>query len=192
MNIIEEEANNFIEDFYEGIKINNIENLKDKLTTKLYVFNKDKDKLDFLKILRQGSLIQKEEFLNKYQAPRDDYAKDRVNGLFVIDQEIDSINEYYKYEPKAKDKFTPEEESALHTKLNDIIDKLEKQGLGQKIIYDEIESLKNHFNLGKKNWFQLLRSKVVDLTVEKVLEKTAVAAIYETLSDGYKDFAKLI
>lgn len=192
MNIVEKEAKDFIDDFYGGVKINNLENLKDKLTSKLYDFNRDKDKLDFLKILRQDSLIQKEEHLAKCQKPGCGYPKDRDYGLFVVDQEIDSINEFYTFEPKEKDKFTASEESALHSKLNDIIEKLEKQGLGQEVIYDEIESLKNHFNLGKRNWFQLLKGKVIDLTIEKALEKTIVAGIYETLSDGYKDIVKMI
>jgi hypothetical protein len=192
MNIVEKEAKDFIMDFYGGIKIINLENLKYKLTTKLNDFNRDKDKLDFLKILRHDSLIQKEEHLAKCKISESDFLKNRDYGLFVIDQEIDSINEYYTYEPNTKDKFTSSEESALHSKLNDIIDMIEKQGLGQEIIFEEIESLKNHFNLGKRNWFQLLKGKLIDLTFEKVLEKTIMAKIYDTLSGGYKDIVKMI
>lgn len=98
------------------------------------------------------------------------YEKDKKIGVFAIDQEIEGVNRFYKYEPKSEEEFTTEEESNLHSKLNHIIDELEKQGFGQQIIFDEIEDLKNHFNLGKKNWFQLLKAKLVDLTVEKVLE----------------------
>ncbi len=192
MNIVEKEAKDFIDDFYGGVKINNLENLKRKLTNKLYDFSRDRDKLDFLKILRQDSLTQKEEHLAKCQKPGCAFPKDRDYGLFVIDQEIDIINEYYIYEPSPKDKFSPAEESVLQSRLNEIIDKLEKQGLGQEIIYDEIESLKSHFNLGKKNWFQLLKGKMIDLTIEKALEKTIVAGIYETLSNGYHDIVKMI
>jgi hypothetical protein len=192
MNIVEREATDFIDDLFGGSKPHTIKNLKENLSSKLYDFNRDKDKLDFLKILRQECLNQKEEHLKTCKKPDCGFPEIRDNGLFVIDQEIDSINEYYSYEPKPKDKFTAEEESTLHSKLNDIIDQLEKQGLGQEIIYEEIESLKNHFNLGKKNWFQLLKGKVVDLTIQKALDKTIVAGIYATLSDGYRDVVKLI
>lgn len=192
MNIIEEEAKKFSKNFYMGNNINNLENLKDKLNTKLYDFSRDRDKLDFLKILREDTMIEKENHLKECRQVGCDFPKERDYGLFVIDQEIDSINEYFVFEPKSKDKFSPEEEANLHNKLNEIIDKLNKQGLGQEIIYEEIESLKNHFNLGKRNWFQLLKGKVIDLALEKVLEKTIVAGIYETLSDGYKDIVKLI
>jgi hypothetical protein len=192
MNIVEKEANDFIKDFYDNrVKINNLENLKDKLITKLYNFNRDKDKLDFLKTLRQDSLTQKEEHLARCQKPGCDFPIARDYGLFVIDQEIDTINEYYSYEPKTKDKFTAAEESALHSKLNYIIDKLDKLGLGQGIIYEEIESLKNHFNLGKRNWFQLLKGKVIDIATEKVVERVILEEIWETLlSDGFKDIYK--
>ncbi|WP_111672808.1 hypothetical protein [Algoriphagus litoralis] len=192
MNIIEREAKLFVNRFYSGTKVNNLENLKDKLSSKLYEFSRDRDKLDFLKILRQDTFLQKEEHLLKCKTKGCDFCKDREYGIFVIDQEIDTINEYYSYEAKKKDKFTAEEESELHTKLNEIIVKLEKQGFGQEIIFEEIESLKNHFNLGKKTWFQLLKGKLFDLSVDKMLEKTVIAGIYETLSENYRSVAKLL
>jgi hypothetical protein len=59
-------------------------------------------------------------------------------------------------------------------------------------LFEEINSLKDNFNIGKRNWFQLLKGKLIDLTVEKVLEKTVVEEIYKTLSEGYSEFVKLI
>ncbi len=67
---------------------------------------------------------------------------------------------------------------------------MHKQGLGQEIIFDEIESLKNHFNLGKKTWFQLLKGKVIDLTLEKTLDETIVKDIYSNLSEGFTEIVK--
>ena len=46
--------------------------------------------------------------------------------------------------------------------------------------------LKSHFNLGKKNWFQLVKGKLVDLTVNKVLKETIIKEIYDGLSDGFE------
>lgn len=73
-----------------------------------------------------------------------------------------------------------------------ILEELEKQGFGQQIIFEEIEDLKNHFNLGKKNWFQLLKGKVIDLTLKKVLNKTIVQEIYNQLSEGFEQAVKMI
>lgn len=192
MNIVEKEANSFIARLYHTGRLNNIETLKSKIESKLYDFKRDRDKLDFLKIARQLTQIEKEEHLLKCQTPGCKFPEERDLGIFLIDQEIDEINSYYVFETKISDRFSPEEESKLHSKLNDIIEKLEKQGDGQEIIFEEIESLKNHFNLGKKTWFQLVKGKVVDLTLEKVLEESIVKDIYNSLSDGFNEVTKFI
>jgi len=190
MNIIEKEANRFYSNLYRNGKVNNLENLKDIITTKLYDFNRDRDKLDFLKIIRHKSVIDKEEHMKKCSGCS--YGEEREIGIFAIDQEIDDINSLYVYEAKSDNQFSVEEETELHNKLNDILDKLEKQGFGQEIIFEEIEDLKNHFNLGKKNWFQLFKGKVFDLTLKKVIEKTFAQEIYNKLSEGFEQVVKMI
>jgi hypothetical protein len=160
------------------------------LTSKIYNFNRDRDKLDFLKIIRELAIKDKEEHMKSCNGCGYDKARDIA--VFAVDQEVDDINRFYTYEPKSKDKFSVSEESELHNKLNDILTKLDKQGFGQQIIFEEIEDLKNHFNLGKKNWFQLLKGKVVDLTLKKVLNKTIVEEIYNQLSDGFEQVVKMI
>ncbi len=191
MNIIEKEA----EEFYEYGFLNSgihkdLENIKSTLTSKLYNFNRDRNKLDFLKILRVKAIKDKEEHMKSCSGCGYDEARDIA--VFAIDQEVDDINQFYTYEPKTDDQFSNEEESELHNKLNDILDKLEKQGFGQQIIFEEIEDLKNHFNLGKKNWFQLLKGKVIDLTLKRVLDKTVVKEIYNQLSEGFEQVVKMI
>ena len=76
--------------------------------------------------------------------------------------------------------------------MNEIIERLKNQDLGQEILFEEIESLKNHFNLGKKTWFQLLKGKMIDVTIEKGIELTVVAGIYEQLSEGFTSIVKWI
>lgn len=129
MNIVEKEAESFFDQLYRNGKINNLENLKDQITTKLYDFNRDRDKLDFLKIIRQKSVDDKEEHMKSCSGCG--YGEEREIGIFAIDQEIDDIKRFYSYEPKTEDEFTTAQESELHIKLNDILAKLEKQGYGQ-------------------------------------------------------------
>lgn len=190
MNIVETEANQFSKRLFKSGKTNTLENLKSKITMKLYNFNRDRDKLDFLKTLRINNIADKEKHMKTCSGCG--YDKEIDIGVFAIDQEIDEINRFYTFEPKPEDEFSVEEESALHNKLNSILEKLEKQGFGQQIIFEEIEDLKNHFNLGKKNWFQLLKGKVGDLTIKKVLNKTIVQEIYNTLSEGFEEAVKLL
>ncbi|MFY7742320.1 MAG: hypothetical protein ACOVQR_06720 [Flavobacterium sp.] len=190
MNIVEKQAIDFYEyDFLRGV--NTLENIKSKLDSKLYNFNRDRDKLDFLKTLKNTSLEDIKDHISK-GCTGCGYDEERNLAIFAIDQEIDSINQYYYFDPKSDEKFSSSEESILHSKLNDIIEKLEKQGFGQQIIFEEIEELKNHFNLGKKTWFQLLKGKLIDLTIESALEKTVVQEIYNNLSEGYEHFTKMI
>ena len=190
INIVEAEANNFSEILFRSEKTNTLENLKSTIVAKLYDFNRDRDKLDFLKILRVLSISVKEEHMKTCNGC--DFDEEINIGIFAIDQEIDEINQFYTYEPKPADSFTVEQESELHNKLNSILEKLEKQGLGQEIIFEEIEDLKNHFIIGKKNWFQLLKGKVVDLTLKKVLNKTIVKEIYNQLSEGFEQAVQMI
>ena len=197
MNIVEQEAKKYHSDsyesgFYGGTKRINLDNLKSKLSSKLYNFERERDKLDFLKILRQETVLALEKHKNICNKTYCDFVKEREIGIFVIDQAIDSTKKYYRYEPLSDDAFTTEEESTLHSKLNEIADKLRDLGYGQEIIFDEIESLKNHFDLGKKNWFQLLKGKLIDLTIEKVLDKTIIAGMFSVLSTGYNEVVKMI
>lgn len=192
MNVIENEAKEFLDDLYNASSPNTLSNLTDRIEDKLYTFRRDRDKLDFLRILLVDSEKEKAKHELDCQKSGCSFSEDREYGKFAIEQQIDDINEYYSYEPKSSEEFSAEEESILHSKLNEIIDRLKKQELGQEIIFDEIDSLKNHFNLGKRNWFQLLKGKLIDLTIEKVLEKTIVEEIYKSLSEGFSEVTKLI
>ncbi|ELM3651472.1 hypothetical protein RYR30_002472 [Flavobacterium psychrophilum] len=189
MNIVEKEALEFYKyDFLNSSE--NLEGLKSALNSKLYSFNRDRDKLDFLKIIRDTCSIELEN--HKKNCNGCDYDRQRNKAIFVVEQEIESVNKYYSFEPKKEEEFTTEEESKLHSKLNKILNDLEKQNFGQQIIFEEIEELKNHFNLGKKTWFQLAKGKLFELTVDKVIDKVVCIEIFDTLSDGFEHVNKIL
>jgi hypothetical protein len=112
--------------------------------------------------------------------------------VFLIEQEIENINKTYTFVSKSEDKFTVQEETNLHNKLNDIILELKKQNLGQEILYEEIESLKSHFNLGKKNWTQLVFGKLFKVTVDKIIEKSVAENIIKMLGETLDEAQKYI
>lgn len=190
MNIVEQEALKFYRRLYRNGKVNDVENLTNFVESKLYSFKRDRDKLDFLKILRQKSVEDLEEHMKTCTGCP--IEKDKKSGIFVLDQEIDLINESFTYNPDKEDQFSTQEESDVHNKLNDIIDRLNKQGLGQQIIFNEIEELKYHFNLGKKNWFQLFKGKLVDLSLEKVLDETVIKELYNYVAENFDQAIKLL
>lgn len=194
MNIVEKESLEFFKyKFYKkGGDVKTLDNLKDKLTLKLNVFNRDIDKLDFLKILMSNSIKDREQHLIECSTVNCPELNTINIALFAIEQELDDINKNYVFEANSIDKFTLEEELKIHLKLNSIIEELTKQGLVQDVILKEIESLKSHFNLGKRNWFQLLRGKLFELTTENFLDKVIVQNMYNTLSEGFIDLVMQI
>ena len=184
-NIVEKEAKQFSDRFFNSPRINNLENLKSLLTDKLYNFNRDKDKLFFLNVLRKEIENEKLEHEKKCTTKNCAFSQEKDLGIFVVDQEIDDISEYYEFKPKPEDEFSTEERVDFHNRLNEIADRLEKLGYGQEIIFEEIDSLKENFNLGKKNWFQLLKGKLIDLGLQKVLNETIIKDLYQELTDGF-------
>lgn len=192
MNIVEKESKTFSKMFYDGPLNNTLENFKSQLLTKLYDFSRDKDKLDFLKVLRQEAVQIKDSHLQKCKSPNCRLEEEHELGIYAIDQEIDCINRYYTFEPKSDDTFNSEEEADIHSKLNEVIEKLKDLGLGQQIIFEEIESLKDHFNLGKKTWYQLLKGKIFDLTIQGLIDKTVVATIFNIVGDGCNELLKIV
>ena len=109
--------------------------MRSKLTVKLYNFSRNRDKLDFLKILRQESVTDLEKHKQKCSRVNCNFESSRKTGIWLIDQEVDSINKYYCFETISEDAFSVEEESSLHCKLNDIVEKLQNLGYGQEIIF---------------------------------------------------------
>lgn len=192
MNIIETQANSFIKELFKRDRRINLELLKFRLDSKINLFTRMREKLDFLKVLYIGiknDLVEHELTCTTENCA---YSEERNLGIFLIDQKIDLINETYTFTPKSDDQFTVKEETSLHGKLNEILDRLNKQGLGQEIIFEEIEALKNHFNLGKKTWLQLAYGKVFSVTIDQLIEKSISEEIIKQITGIFKDSIKLI
>lgn len=196
MNIVEKEACFFVDSLFEckGQLYCNIDSLNKNLSNKLYNFTREKDKLFFLSVLRNAVEIQKVKHEKTCTTTPDkcNFSLEQDTAMFVIDQEIEIISKTYEFQPKKEDEFETFEKVDLHNKLNDIIEQLKTLGYGQEIIFNEIDELKENFNLGKKNWFQLAKGKFVDLAVSKLVEETVIKEIYSELSKGFKHLPKLI
>lgn len=178
MNIVEQEAVKFFDrKLYTGV--NSLNLIKQRINDKLYDFNRDRDKLDFLKILYDKTIKAKEEHPKNCTCSFDE---SRNIGLFAIEQEIESINEYFIPEIKSENAFSTHEESKTHAKLNEIASNLEKLGFGQEIVFNEIDDLKNHFSLGKHDWFQLFKGKLLDIGIAYGVEKVVLDGMYAELA----------
>ncbi|MEE1898101.1 hypothetical protein GN157_00430 [Flavobacterium rakeshii] len=162
----------------------NVTNVKNQLDSKLYSFTRDRDKLYFLRVLQETIRQKKVNHEKVCKGNGCTEVEDYETILFVIEQEHESINRYFEPEIKREDDFSVDEQINLHNKINEVLDHLSSLKMGQEIIFDEIDTLRQHFNLGKKNWFQLLAGKLFTLMTDKLIDETVVKDIYQQLSDG--------
>nr|WP_319571257.1 hypothetical protein [uncultured Draconibacterium sp.] len=73
--------------------------------------------------------------------------------------------------------------SEINEKIDEIFEHLKKLGLGQEIIYEELEELKSLYGkLNKKNWGQILKGKLVDLGLSQVINADVMNFIYKELT----------
>jgi len=71
----------------------------------------------------------------------------------------------------------------LHSRIDSVLEKLEKLGFGQEIIFDEIEELKSKSKkITKKDLKMMLIGKIVSFGVGKVDSETA-SEIFETITE---------
>ena len=72
----------------------------------------------------------------------------------------------------------------LNTKIDDIIEQLKKHGYGQEILFDELQELKELYTmLNHKTWGQVVKGKLMDLALGKLVENDTLKYIYKELTD---------
>jgi hypothetical protein len=75
------------------------------------------------------------------------------------------------------------EKKDIESRVDEIIEHLEKMGLGQEILFEELQELKELYGkLSKRNWGQIVKGKLVDLALAKLIENDTVSYIYEKLT----------
>ena len=76
--------------------------------------------------------------------------------------------------------------------IDEIWDELKKQGYGQEIIFDELQDLKNAYaRNNKKNFWEIVRCKMFDLTVDKVVSvETADFVIHKVTGEHITEIFK--
>ena len=129
---------------------------------------RDNETLEIAKNLESRGYVTKKE---KYGS--DDKVRITVKGALFIERK------------KKTKKSNKKNEQQLDLLLNEVIEKLEKLGFGQEILYEELEELRSQINnLNKKNWIQLLKGKLMDLALSQVINKEVASFIFESLTNG--------
>ncbi len=171
MNIIEEIAQDFLEENYAGSENKNF--FLSGLNTELSRQRKDADKIIFLTAVR--NLIQKmyDDHLESCKEPEDcDILKWHLKAIFYVNNHLED----YSISGNTENLFSKSEKDNYSQKLDKIIQEIEILKKGHEVIYDgiseEIEELKNLFYLGKKNWKQIIVGKAIEMVAGGVVSET--------------------
>jgi hypothetical protein len=193
MNVVERQAVDFYKQYNREIKRNRFEKTQKVIEEKLLLFKRDREKLDFLRIIRpkfNDDLLNHKSICTDTSG--DCFSENALrNVVFIIDQEIDNLNESYTYEVPSSERLSPEEESKLTDVINQILNSLNRLEHGQEIIFNEIDDLKSNYDLGKKKWYKLFFGTVSSAVVDKIIDETVAAKIVGILQDGISHFGIL-
>lgn len=184
-NIIDKEAKSFSKILFEDRLINSLTNLKDRLNTKLYDFQIDSYKIRFLNKLKDYiSVALAEHNCKKEQCS---FEEEHKLGLFLVDQELKTIYSYFEPELNYEDKFNKDEILLINTKLDQLLIEIEKLGIGQEVIFNEVDEIRDYLHLGKKTTRQLVYGKLKDIVVTKGVEMAVAEPIFESLIRSFKE-----
>lgn len=99
-----------------------------------------------------------------------------MKGKMYIEEKQKAYKEDYNSISKSQEE--------INNRVDEIIEKLTKLGYGQEIIFNEIDELKDLYTkMSKKTWGQVVKGKIVDLALSKLVENDALSYIYEKLTD---------
>ncbi|UMQ43621.1 hypothetical protein MKS83_07935 [Chryseobacterium sp. Y16C] len=104
--------------------------------------------------------------------------KINLNGKMYVEEKREATTENY-------DNISSNQQE-INEKINEVLEHLKKLGYGQEIIFEEIEELKSlHTKLSKKNWGQVLKGKLLDLALSKLVENDTISYVYEHLTNNH-------
>ena len=129
---------------------------------------------DYAKMLENRNLIDT-------ITTKDTGARLTLEGKYAIEQSRKAqVTDYTKISS------SDEELKAL---IEGVLKEVEKLGIGQQIIFDEFDELRDDIpKLSKKSFGQLLKSKLGDLIAARALNKTLASEIFKQFTDQILPF----
>lgn len=191
--LIEREAENFFRILFLSKSAPSIEHFNTEISGRLYSISKEQDQMVFLIKLKNLVTKRRDDHRKGCKNPNN-CLEEEENGfaIVVIDQLLEEVADDYEYEPNNReDRFSSDDITLLNNKIDQILEILKEHDLHHEVIFNEVDDLRYHFNLGKRNWWSLLKGKIIDwagagvsgLAIKTVLEETGVA---DNISDAVK------
>ena len=188
IDIVEGKAYEFIQWHLDSTKSTN--DLISDLESEVYKFTREKDKLKYLTIVSQFIQEEAEKHAKECKTP-EKCRKSTIHreATFFINQML----EEYGIGINNNEIFTNEEKYDHNKKLDELLEEIQKLKIGQEIIYEdiikEIGELKNLYFIGKRNWYQNLAGKSLEMVASGVVSETVSKKL---ISIAGKTFNKLI
>lgn len=187
--LIEREANNYHSRMFLSRKAPSINNFNSDIGSQLYAITREQDRIIFLNKLK--NLVKDELEKHRLVCKNPEKCQEEEEkgfALFAIDQLMETVVKDYDYKPdNPNDEFKADDITNLDNKMDIIIAMIKELGVQHDEIYDEINDLRYHFNLGKKNWWSLLKGKMVEwagsgvsaIVLQKIAEETGLTESFE-------------
>lgn len=106
-----------------------------------------------------------------------------LDGRYKSDSAKISVKGATHIERKLKQKTATRTKNELDKKIDTILAHLTTLGYGQEIIFNEIDELRAlQHKLSKRSWSQLLKGKLVDLALDKLISVDIAKSVYEYLT----------
>ena len=154
------------------------------------ILNRAKIQISFKEASRIVVELEDEQFIEKDNDPRKASGMDVAVSITRMGRELlrqyGSYSEFKEKEQvKNSNEQNTEERAGLNSKMDEILEHLKKHGLGQEIIFDELQELKDLYSkVPKKNWQEMLTGKLVSLGLRKLLSLESMEFIYKELTNN--------
>lgn len=175
MDFIKRKAKDFTDEHYLG----GIESVHKLVSEARYIvsdIDNHMDKIKFLNLLLEKNNLNYSEHLkvckNKDDCPLN-YSYESV--AYYLSQELERLG--VKLDG---DIFTEEEKNQAESKIDQILKDLTEVKLGQQIIFEEINEMRNLYFLGKKKWYQLIIGKAFEMAASGIVSETISKQIIDT------------
>lgn len=181
MDIIATFAKKFIRNYLQG-SITDYDEIIEAAKMKVYEIDNQYDKIKYLNLILEGNNVAYEIHKPSCKNPVDcptNLAHEAVT--YFLAQELSGLGVQLN-----NDTFTRQEKTSSESKLDQIIEEMEKLKMGQEVIYEdlkkELEELKELYFLGKKKWNQLFLGKCLEMVASGVISETVSKQLIVTFN----------
>jgi hypothetical protein len=102
-------------------------------------------------------------------------ARITVSGQLYVEEHLSPYKEDYSN--------IPDDKAAIDDLIDQVKEKLSTISAGQEVLFNELEELRELYGkLSKKNWGELLKGKLFDLALDRIISKETFMFIFGALT----------